>query len=219
MRLTVPAFAALLATGLVTSPLAGQTLGVEKVQSSSPNPELPAPRGWGVFGEMEVREGWLAGLSYARYHDATYKSGVVCQVYSPRIGCGTEGVSSSAQMGGLRFTAQRILRVGWALQLGAGVGISFSSLSMSSAGDSGRRADLQLPHTGQIGYLALGSVSVTPVPAVPVHVVGRWLAHWVDFRGCSDPQDPNSGYAPFCGVDRFDEIHLGLSLTLPNLGG
>lgn len=218
MRLAASSLQALLSVLLVASPLTGQTLGFEKVQARSSNVELPEPRGWGAFGEMELPGGWLVGLSYARYDDDTYKTGVVCQVYSPRIGCETEGVTSSARMGGLRATALRTVGLGDVLRLGAGGGLSFSSVSMSSVGDSGRRADLQLPHTGQIGFLALGSVRLTPVPGVPVHLVGRWAFHWVKFRGCADPEDPNSGYAPFCGVDRFDEIHLGVSVTLPNMG-
>lgn len=222
MRVAVPVvpalLAVLLADLLAASPLAGQTLGAEKVWAGSPNPELPDPRGWGVLAEMEVPGDWLLGLSYARYEDATYKTGVVCQVYSPRIGCGTEGVTSSARMGGLRATAQRTVHLGDVLRLGAGGGLSFSSVNMSSIGDSGRRADLHMPRTGQIGYLVTGSVRVTPLPAVPLHLVGVWSSHWVDYRGCSDPEDPNSGYAPFCGADRFDEIHVGVSVTLPGRG-
>lgn len=210
--LRVPVLLVMLASGARS--LHAQELGLLAVGAASDNVELPTPRGFVAFGQLR-RASWLFRLSLVRYDDATDKAGTVCQVYSPRIGCRAEGVSTTARMGGLRFTAMRAVRVGELLELGFGGGLSFNQLSAEARGESGSRADLHLPNTGQIGYLGTASVAVAPVPALPVKLVAGLSGHWVEFRGCVSAEDRTSGYAPFCGWDRFTEAQAGLSFTLP----
>jgi len=136
-------------------------------------------------------------------------------VYSPRIGCVTEGVDTSARMGGLRLDVLKTLDLGGVAQLGAGGGVSFNSLTTTTTGDSGRAADLHLPNTGQIGRQATLALTLAPVPGIPLRLVGSYALHWVSFKGCVDPSDPTSGYAPFCGTDRFREIQVGASFLIP----
>jgi len=204
----------LLALAAGAGPLGAQELGVVAFGASSENVELPDPYGFGAFAQFRG-SGWLFRLSYARYSDDTQKSGTVCRVYSPRIGCRTEGVATSARMGGLRLTAQRAVRLGELLEVGAGGGLSFNSLTVDARGESGFRADLHMPNTGQIGYLGSVSLSLSPVPSVPVKLVAGIGGHWVKFRGCVSAEDRTSGYAPFCGWDRFTEVQAGLSVTVP----
>ncbi len=97
--------------------------------------------------------------------------------------------------------------------------MSFNSLWASADGISGRRADLHLPNDGQLGYLGRVSVDLAPLPRLPLRLVGSYAVHWVRFRGCVDPTDPTSGYAPFCGNERFREVALGLSWDLSALRG
>jgi hypothetical protein len=184
------------------------------VRASSDNVEFPDATGFGVVGALEF-ESWQLRLAYLRYSDDTDKSGVVCQVYSPRIGCRTEGVSTSARMGGLRFVVLRTLGLADRIEVGAGGGVSFNTLSATSQGESGFRADLHLPNTGQIGYVAAASLGFRPSAALPFEITAGWSGHWVKFRGCVDPTDPTSGYAPFCGWDRFTEIQVGAMVALP----
>lgn len=191
-----------------------QDLGGVSVWATSPNAELPHPQGVGVFAEIDAA-GFGFRLSYLRYSDSTRKQGVVCQVYSPRIGCVIEGVDTSARMGGLRFDLLKTVALGDRVRFGAGGGVSFNSLTSKTTGESGRAADLHLPNTGQIGRQATVTVSMAPVPAIPLRIVGTYSLHWVHFKGCVDPTDPTSGYAPFCGTDRFREIHVGASFTVP----
>jgi hypothetical protein len=200
----------------VVAPSAGgaQELGLVAVGATSENVEFPDPYGFGAYAQFRSAP-WLFRISYLRYSDDTRKSGTVCQVYSPRIGCRTEGVATSARMGGLRLTAERALQLGGLLELGAGGGLSFNSLTMDARGESGFRADLHMPNTGQIGYLGSASLALAPVPSVPVKLVAGLSGHWVKFRGCVSAEDRTSGYAPFCGWNRFTEVQVGLSVTVP----
>lgn len=191
-----------------------QDLGVVVVGAASQNVEFPDPTGYGAFAQLRSAP-WLFRISYLRYRDETTKQGTVCQVYSPRIGCRMEGVETSARMGGLRVVVERGMRVGERLEVGLGGGLSFNSLNVDATGESGFRADLYTPHTGQIGYLGSGSLAVLPVPSMPVRLVAGVTGHWVKFRGCASAEDKTSGYAPFCGWDRFTELHAGLSVTVP----
>lgn len=199
---------------LIPAGATAQDLGGVAVWASSPNAELPHPRGMGLFAHFEGA-GLGFRISLVRYSDSTFKEGVVCRVYSPRIGCGIEGVDTSVRLGGLRMIVLKSLALGGVARLGAGGGVSFNALTSTSTGDSGRPADLHIPNTGQIGYEGALTLSVVPVPGVPLKLVGSYALHWVHFRGCVDPEDPTSGYAPFCGMDRFRELELGASFLVP----
>jgi hypothetical protein len=101
------------------------------------------------------------------------------------------------------------------VEIGVGGGLSFNSLTVDARGESGFRADLHMPSTGQIGYLGSTSLAFSPMPSVPVRLVAGVTGHWVKFRGCVSAEDKTSGYAPFCGWDRFTEVQAGLSVTVP----
>lgn len=193
---------------------AAQQLGALAVWATSPNAELPHPQGVGAFAQVDAA-GLGFRLSYLRYSDATQKQGVVCQVYSPRIGCGVEGVDTSARLGGLRVDVLKNLDLGDMVQLGAGGGVSFNSVNSAATGESGRRADLLVPNAGQIGRQATLVLSVAPFRGVPVRLVGSYALHWVRFKGCASAEDATSGYAPFCGTERFREIQVGASFLIP----
>ncbi len=208
----LPAVLVMLAAG--AGSLGAQDLGLVAVGASSGNVELSDPQGFGAFAQLRS-DSWLFRLTYLRYSDETRKSGTVCRVYSPRIGCRTEGVATSARMGGLRLTAERAVRFGERLEMGAGGGLSFNSLTADAWGESGSRADLHMPNTGQIGYLGTAFLAVSPVPSVPVKLVAGLTGHWVKFRGCVSAEDKTSGYAPFCGWERFTEFQAGISVTVP----
>jgi hypothetical protein len=199
--------------------LAAQELGAFVTGASSPNPELPAPRGFGVYGEIEVRRAWIFRLTYARLNDDVSKTGTVCQIYSPRIGCGPELVDTSSRLGGLRLGIMRSLHVGSTLRLAAGGGLSFNSISADAVGESGRPADLLLPKAGHTGYQALVTLGLKPLEQLPLRLSASVGANWVRFVGCSDPEESTGSYDPFCGTDRFDEVRVGLSYILPRMAG
>lgn len=200
----------------VAAPLGAgaQELGLVAVRATSDNVELPKPDGFGAFAEFDFAP-WRLRVTYVRYGDDTQKDGAVCQVYSPRIGCRTEWVATSAHLSGLRLTVVRALRLADRLEVSAGGGLSFNQLAATSTGESGRRADLHMPNSGQIGYVGTASAALMPIPGVPVRVVGGASGHWVRFRGCVSAEDRTSGYAPFCGWNRFTEVQLGVSVVVP----
>jgi hypothetical protein len=209
------AAAAVGALGVMAPSAAGaQELGIVAVGAVSENVELPDPYGFGAFAQFGSAP-WLFRLSYLRYSDETRKGGTVCQVYSPRIGCRVEGVSTSARMGGLRLMAMRAVELGDLLSFGVGGGLSFNQLTVDARGESGLWADLLVPTTGQIGFLGAASVALAPLPSVPVKLVAGLTGHWVKFRGCASAEDKTSGYAPFCGFSRFTEVQAGVSVTIP----
>jgi hypothetical protein len=212
LRSSWAAFAALL---LLVSPLRAQELSLLVVRATSPNAELPAPMGFSLTGTVAVYD-WLFDAAFVRYTDATFKPGVVCRVYSPRIDCGPEEVHTSTALGGLRLAVQRAVRLGEPVRFGLGGGLSFNALSGTADGQSGRRADLHVPNGGQIGYLGLLSLDVAPVPKLPLHLRTSYASHWVRFRGCVDPEDPTaSTNVPFCGNDRFNELSVGITWVMP----
>ena len=208
---------AVLAVALASLGASAQELGLVAVGARSGNAELPDPFGQGAFARFGG-DSWSFQLTLIRYADATEKPGTVCQVYSPRIGCHGEEVSTSVRMGGLRLTAARAMKVGSVAELGVGGGLSFNQLSAQALGKSGARADLHMPHTGQIGYLGVASVGLSPVPSLPVKLVVGLGGHWVRFRGCASAEDKTSGYTPFCGWERFTELQAGISVTIPREG-
>lgn len=206
-------------SGAYTAPLAAQEIGLYGTRASSGNPELPEPRGFGIYGEIEIRNAWVFRLTLTRLTDETSKTGTVCQVYSPRIECNPELVDSSSRLGGLRLNVMRSLHLGNTFRLAAGGGLSLNSISADAVGETGRPADLLQPKAAHTGYQAMAVLGVTPVPSVPVRLSVSYGANWVSFVGCSDPEEETGSYDPFCGTDRFDELQIGVSYLLPRMPG
>lgn len=207
---------ALLACGLLGRPAAAQTLGAQLVRASSPNAELPDPRGFALTGLFPTR-GWLFRIDFVHFTDATQKPGLVC--LAPGYGCSPEEVASRVRMAGLHLDLARSIALGWPLSITAGGGVSFSSVRVSAEGVSGRRAFVYSPNDGSLGFLGLLSMEVTPVPDFPLRLLATWEAHWVAFRGCTNPNESTAGYAPFCGTQRFQEAMIGLSWDLSAVMG
>jgi len=211
-RALVPALTLVAFSALPAFPAAAgaQEIGAFGLLATSTSVEFPSPRGVGASVLKEVRSGWLLRLAYARTYDATEKPGTVCVNYSQRIGCRTEDVSTSDSFSGLRFGVMRAVQVKSVARLGAGLGISFNSIHVDATGESGQRPDLELPLTGEIGYLAMLHLSVRPVPGLPLLFTAGLQRHWVHFEACSDPPI----YAPFCGIDTFRETEVGIAYQI-----
>jgi hypothetical protein len=185
-----------------------QEVGVFAVWGTSHHVELPSPRGLGISTQWGIGRDWLARLSLQRSTDRTRKSGIVCQLYSPRIGCRTKMTETSVTLGGFRGGLLRSVRVWPEARLALGAGLSFNQVEVRSRGEEGGRADLLHPTGGQIGYLGILSVSARPVARIPLSVLGNLNAHWVGFNSCS--AEGSTEYDPFCGAGSFREMELGL---------
>lgn len=188
-----------------------QELSVFAVVSASDHAEFPSSGGVGASAQWRFGGSWLARLSYQKISDETKKMGLVCTVYSPRVGCREEVTENAVNLGGLRGGIQRTLHLGDHLRLGAGGGLSFSQVNASAVGVSGGKADMLVPNAGQIGYHVILSALIKPLQEVPLGMVGGFTMHWVDFKACSGEDPPQ--YDPFCGTTPFREIELGLAYS------
>jgi len=217
MRTVIPVFlviSGLLSTGpaplLAQQPSLFQEMGVFAISATSDHRELPSPTGFGGNASWEFAGSLMAQLSYRRVSDDTRKEGVVCDQYSQRINCRPEMTDTSVRFSGLRGSLMWVLPLGDQVRLGAGGGLSFNHVSTETVGmESGLSADLLAPNAGIIGYAALISAAVRPLSKVPVRLVGGFGVHWVSFNTCSANEPPQ--YDPYCGMDSFREIELGLS--------
>lgn len=186
-------------------------LGGFFTSSSSHHPELPSLTGFGAFARWEFADRWLFRLSYHRSKDETRKIGTVCDQYSKRINCRLETTRTRVTFTGLRGAFSRAVGFSRWGELALGAGFSFNHVDPEATSLTGQPADLLVTHTGQIGYLANATLSVSPRRRIPVLLLAGVTGHWVKFRGCSGEDPPQ--YDPFCGWGRFREIELGLSYT------
>jgi hypothetical protein len=216
MKTTFPVLAIL--SVLLAAPAAAQQqtlfqeLGGFAVVMSSDHPELPDPKGFGLASVWEFGGAFMARLSFHRASDDTRKEGIVCDQYSQRINCRPEATETSVSLSGLRGTVMVRVPVGDLVRLGAGGGLSFNHISAESVGTvSNLEADLLAPNAGIIGFNTLLSATITPVASIPLQFTGGFGIHWVDFNTCSGNDPPQ--YDPFCGMEPFREIELGLSFS------
>ena len=190
------------------APLSSQEAGLAYTTVSSDNPILSEPSGFEFFTSVPLFEWLQMSLSYQRISQDATGQGEVCVRYAPNLSCGIETVRTESAMGSIKLSFLPSIQLGDKLRMGAGGGVSFSSLDATSLGESGRLANLEVPNTGQLGYQALASLSLTPFPSVPVTVVGTVTGLWVNFHACVTYEEI---YDPFCGKSRFDEFSAGLA--------
>ena len=96
------------------------------------------------------------------------------------------------------------------VSVGLGGGFSVNSVTATSLGESGRRAELYSPKTAQVGWLALGSAGISPIPSVPLRLVGTVTGHWINFNSCAPLEVI---YDPYCGITLFRELEVGITYT------
>jgi hypothetical protein len=186
-------------------------MGVLFTSASSHHPELPSLVGFSVLARWEFADRWRFRLSYHRSRDETRKIGIVCDQYSQRINCRPETVKTRVTFTGLRGVFSRAVRFSQWGEISLGAGASFNHVDPEATGPNGQPADLLVPHTGQLGYLANATLAVSPRRRVPLLLLAGYTGHWVKFRGCSGEDPPQ--YDPFCGWGRFREVELGLAYT------
>jgi hypothetical protein len=186
-----------------------QEMGLFYTSISSDHVELPSPVGMGAFARWQIAPGWLVRLSYHRAKEHTEKIGIVCDQYSQRINCRPEPTETDVTFSGLRGSIARAVRLGRWAEVGLGGGISFNHVDPEAVDLTGWHADMLVPHTGQIGYLAVLSATLAPFGRMPFLLVGGFNGHWLNFNGCSGEDPPQ--YDPFCGWATLKEVELGLS--------
>jgi hypothetical protein len=197
-----------LCAAIPTAPAQAQDLSGFDIFIRSNNEQFPNPHGWGAAIDIDHSD-WLFRLSLVRTKENLVRPSTVCITYAVRIGCRTESASWKNSLSGLRFGVMRELHLSRYARASGGIGISFNSIRADGIGVSGQAADIELPLGGEIGYIAMLHLRVSPVPRVPIALIGGLQQHWVHFDGCSDPPI----YAPFCGVDAFHEAEVGIAFV------
>lgn len=190
------------------SHLNGQEAGAALAFVRSDHPVLSEPTGFELFAAVPLFEWLQLRLSFDKASQDSVEDGEVCIRYAPNLSCWIETVHTESSMGTIRLSFLPTLHVGEIFHIGAGGGVSFSSLDATSKGESGRLANLEVPNTGQLGYQALVAMSLTPFPTVPLSVVGSATGLWVDFKACVSYEEV---YDPFCGIAQFNEFSAGLA--------
>jgi hypothetical protein len=201
---------ALVVSLLGVHPAACQEMGPLFLLGSSNHPELTQFNGFGILLGAEIAEGWAVQVSYQSFAQETQRPGTVCIIFEPRMGCRDEEVETSTELSGTRVSLQRTFYLGETLRLGVGGGGSFTSVTAKSTGESGRKADLNAPKTGQLGGMALISGRLQFFESIPLALSGTFSNHWVAFKACAT--NPHT-YDPYCGVSSFQELALGLLLV------
>lgn len=199
------------------SPLSSQEssifeeLGVFAISTSSEHVELPSPMGFGGFARFRIGGPFDFRLSYHRVSDETHKTGVVCDQYSQRINCRPEMTHTTVGFSSVRGGVSGGIQFGKWVRIRLDGGVSFSHVTPESVDDTGWRADLLDPNTGQVGYFTGVSTTVSVLENIPLKLIGGVTSHWVEFNGCSGEDPPQ--YDPFCGRAVSRDLELGLSFA------
>ena len=190
------------------SPLNSQELGTHLVRTSSDHVELANPGGFGGYAAVPLFEWLNLRLAYDRVSNDSKGTGEVCTHYAPNWGCRSEEVETSTSLGNLSLALLPTLRLNDWIKVGLGGGIGLTQIHTESLGVSGREANFEAPKTGQFGYSAMLSLGVTPLPNLPLSLVGSAATHWVGFKSCISYEEI---YDPFCGTTLFRELTVGLA--------
>jgi hypothetical protein len=177
----------------------------------SGHPELPSPTGFEGSAAWDIWSHWRFVLGYYRMWDHTEKMGLVCRTYAPNISCHASMTENDVTLSGARGTLLRTIVLAPGLRIGLGGGLSFNQVKATSIGDNGMRADLLMPYSGHIGYLARVSAQWIPPLPLPLRLNVTLNEHFVDFNTCSGTTPPQ--YDPFCDAAELTELGAGLSLV------
>jgi len=188
-----------------------QELTLSGVMARSTHPEFPDPWGIGGVAAWDFQRHWRLRLSFLRLWDDSEKMGQVCVVYAPNIGCVPSMTFNDVTLSSFRGAILRTKVLIPGLRMGIGGGLSFNDVNARSVGENGMNADLLVPNSGHIGYLAMASAQWIPPLPLPIRLTTSLTEHWVDFNICSGEDPPQ--YDPFCDAGRFTELEAGLSLV------
>jgi hypothetical protein len=207
-RLSLMATAVILLLG-TPSGLISQEVGALVIRSHADHPELSEPAGYGAFASVPMGRWLQVRVAYDKVSQDFRGEAEVCAHYGPNLGCWMELATGSTSLGNLDVALVPTFSLGRVFRAGVGGGISFSTVTASRTGESGRTANLEAPKTGQLGYLTLLTLGVTPVPGLPFTLAGGVASHWVNFKACVSYEEV---YAPFCGRTLFQEVYAGMAL-------
>lgn len=188
-----------------------QEVSVFSVLSTSTQPTLAESGGFGVAGVVAGSQWLRLEASFTTVSSDSRRAAFVCGSYIPPGNCGDEELSEEYLLRSYRVAFAPLILDRPAVDLALKAGLSMSQIVSESRTESIRMTNLQHSRTGQDGRFVGAQLSVRPLRRVPLALQLGGLRQWVDFDAC---QEYHFQYAPFCGVDTFDELQIGAAIVL-----
>lgn len=196
----------------LTAPSAqAQELRLFGVHGGSSQPTLADAAGFGVSGVIAPSPWVRMEGGFTTVGQGSQRSALVCASYIPRGNCQTEVLTEHYRVRSFRLAYAPMVFSRETFGIALKAGLSISQIVSDSQPESARKSNLQHPRTGQDGRFLGAQVSFVPLGRVPVSINVGAVRQWVDFTGC---QEYDFQFAPFCGVDRFDELQVGAAVLL-----
>lgn len=204
-------FACLLITVCCAAGVQAQEVSVFSVHSSSSQPVLSESAGFGLSAAIEASRWLRVEGSFTTVSRDSRRAARVCGSYIPPGNCGEEQLSEEYGLRSYRLAYTPQIYSGGVVDVVLKGGLSMSQIVSDSRTESLRKTNLQHTRTGQDGRFVGAQVSVRPIRRLPFAVQVGGVSHWVSFDGC---QEHDFQYAPFCGIDRFDQLQVGAAFLL-----
>lgn len=204
--LTLPA----MLLGLV-APVDGsaQEVGFSVSQGATGLDEFQAPTGFVLSYRVAPTPRLSLRASLFRQGDAFDRTSRVCIQYEPAVGCNNELVQTETRLHGVMLAANLRQRLHALAEVEGGGGVSMSRLSASEVTESGRTSDLFTQNTGQPGLVLGGALRLRPAERIPLTLEVGVAQQFIRLNACSD--DPWR-YDPYCGVQGFSQLSVGLGV-------
>ena len=202
---------AALAICLLASPAPAQELRIFGVQAGSSQPMLTDAGGFGVSGVIAPSPWLRIEGAFTTVGQGSERNALVCASYIPRGNCQTELLTEHYRVRSFRLAYAPMIVSREMFGVALKAGLSISQIVSESRPESARKTNLQHPRTGQDGGFLGAQISLVPLGRVPVSINVGANSQWVRFTGC---QEYDFQFAPFCGIDRFDEIQVGAAVLL-----
>lgn len=199
------------AISLFASSAHAQELRIYGVQAGSSQQTLSDAGGFGISGVIAPSPWLRVEGGFITVGRGSERSAIVCASYIPRGNCRTELLTEHYTVRSFRLAYAPMVLSREMFGLALKAGLSISQIVSDSRPETERMSNLQHPRTGQDGRFLGAQLSFVPVRRLPVSVNVGAISQWVDFTGC---QEYDFQFAPFCGVDRFDELQVGAAVLL-----
>jgi hypothetical protein len=202
------------ATVCCISGVQAQEVSVFSVLSTSSQPALAESAGFGISGVV-ARSRWVrVEGSFTTVSRDSRRAALVCASYIPVANCEDEQLTEEYGLRSYRLAYAPLVYGGRAVGLALKAGLSISQVVTDSRTESPRMSNLQHTRTGQEGRFLGAQLGIRPLRRLPLSIELAGVSQWVSFDGC---QEHALQYAPFCGVDRFDQLQIGVSYQLGRL--
>lgn len=171
--------------------------------------------GAGGFGgalTLQVRDWFGLRASLDRRARSSIETGVSCVNTTVNVDCEEDRLHLDSRMTAVTISGVPSWSPTPRIELGTGAGVVISQIGTDVTGESGLIPKVFTTGTGNLGFLALGLVRISPVPTSPLFLSAEWQGRYIDLEGCPVEQGALAPLAPFCGAGWWTELHMGVGL-------